>query len=102
MATKATIDALMASAVSAAAGGNYQTAIDYAIQARAYLAVMPQSSRAAPGGGNQSLAWNNVGQIDAVIADWRRAIARTTHAAAGPFVAVPITYRRETDDADYT
>lgn len=96
----AQLEALYTNYAAARAAGSYDAAIGYLMDMKARLATTPNLSRNLGGGGSQSIAWNAT-QLDSLIADCRRMKIAATHATAGPFVQVPVTYQRPDASGDY-
>jgi hypothetical protein len=96
----AELNTLYEAAVAAIDNGSYDVAIAKIMAMKARLATTPNLSRNLGGGGSQSIAWNP-SQLDSLIADCRKMKVAAAHAVSGPFVQIPVTYRRCETTGDY-
>lgn len=94
--SRATVETLYAAAASAFESGDYATAIAKATLAKLRLATMADTE-----GGETSVAWKNVREIDSFIRECRQMQNAAAIASGGAFQQTKITYERPDTTDDY-
>lgn len=100
MSSSSDLEAIYDAAFAAMEAGEYQTAKIGFMKLIARRATIPDAERSFSSGGRESIKWRDA-DLASLIAECDRMQAAATHAAAGGFVQIPVTYQRPGVTGDY-